>query len=146
MGVSATEQLLSGEGGHQQQQGRARQMEVGEQRVHGAKRIRRQDVLACPSRGRRELPPVRIAGGLERPDHRGPDRDAAASETSKYSSSMRCARGSAAVIGRKVPGPTWSNVRVLPTPRAARDRNSGSVKWSPAVGAAIAPSTLANTV
>jgi hypothetical protein len=71
---------------------------------------------------------------------------AASSPTSNHSSSIACSRGSSTVIGRNVPGPTCSVTEARFTPAAASESSSGSEKWSPAVGAATAPSTRAYTV
>jgi S-adenosylmethionine:tRNA ribosyltransferase-isomerase len=75
-------------------------------------------------------------------------RSAAAASplTSNHSSSMACSRGSGAAMGRNVPGPTCSSRDTCATPSAASDSSRATLKCSPAVGAATAPSTRAKTV
>jgi hypothetical protein len=50
------------------------------------------------------------------------------------------------LIGRNVPGPTWSVKFTHPMPLAAKSLRSFSVKCSPAVGAATEPGLAAKTV
>ena len=66
--------------------------------------------------------------------------------TSNHSLCMRCSARFSLRTGWKVPAPTCSVTRALPTPRAASAASTASSKCSDAVGAATAPGRAANTV
>src|SRR5258706_6225613 len=70
--VGAAQRLLPRKRRDQEQQRGARQVEVGEQRVHRLEPVGRQDVLAGPAAGGLELAAVGVTGRLERPHPRGP--------------------------------------------------------------------------
>ncbi len=66
-----------------------------------------------------------------------------ASVNSPHSACITWSSVSSAFIGRNVPAPTCSVTRSMPTPLSLSVCSSASVKCSPAVGAATAPSTAA---
>ena len=59
---------------------------------------------------------------------------------------VACPAVSSTLIGRKVPAPTCSVIRWIPTPRSRSAVSKSGVKCRPAVGAATAPSLTANMV
>ena len=67
-------------------------------------------------------------------------------EISVHSASIEWSSTCSVFTGRKVPGPMWSVIEAMPTPSLSRDWSIFSVKWRPAVGAAIEPSFSAKTV
>ena len=68
---------------------------------------------------------------------------AASVRTSAHSAWRAWSSIRSAAIGRNVPIPTWSVTSTIPTPWADSVASKRSVKWSPAVGAATAPGSLA---
>jgi hypothetical protein len=71
---------------------------------------------------------------------------AVAAVSSPLSRCIRCSSRDRLEIGRNVPSPTCNVTAEHVTPRSTSERSNSFVKWRPAVGAAIAPGTLANTV
>ena len=71
---------------------------------------------------------------------------AVAAEMLPHSACILCEAVSSAFTGRKVPAPTCRVIRWMPTPRARSASCSAGVKCNPAVGAATAPSAVANMV
>ena len=59
---------------------------------------------------------------------------------------MTCSSTRSDFTGLNVPTPTWSVTCATSAPRAAAAASIGSVKWRPAVGAAMAPGSRAKTV
>lgn len=63
-----------------------------------------------------------------------------------HSLCIGCSAIVSVAMGRNVSSPTCSVTRAIATPWASMRRSSSPVKCSPAVGAATAPGTWANTV
>ena len=78
MGIGGPQPVLARERGHQQQQRRARQVEVGDERIDRTERVGRHDVFAGPAAGRRERAARGVRHRLQCAHARGAHRDQAA--------------------------------------------------------------------
>ncbi len=139
------------EGGHQQQQRAARQMEVRDQRIHRPIRVGRDDVQVGPA--------LRVAGLGQRLQDPGrswsrpppPARHRPWSGrwpigsprgTTYHSRWIRCSSTNVPSSGWKVSSPTWRVTAARSTPACASSSRRRGVKWRPAVGAAADPGRL----
>ena len=125
-------------GRNQQQQHRARQVEVGEKRIHRLPSIGRHDELAGRPTGGDERSAPDIGGGLEGARDGRADGDPAPTASAHglqrrdgrrvdlVASSMTCAFGSSVVMGRNVPGPTCSTTGTRAMPTVASRSSNGS--------------------
>ena len=157
--IGALHRVEAAERRDQHEQGRARQVEVGQHHVDRAKAVARRDEQGGLARERtgprrpRSLALSSRRSGSSRPRRCGRPRAAHALSaaaisalTLPYSGCIRCPAVSAAFTGRKVPAPTCSVTLCRAMPRSASRASSASVKCSPAVGAATDPSACANMV
>lgn len=98
MAVGGVRQLGAGERGDQEEECRARQMKVRDQRVDPAERVARTDEQVGPSRGGRRGRRPPAAGPLERADHRRAHRDDAAAAVPRAGDRVRRLRRDAAPL------------------------------------------------